>query len=218
MEVLKQSINDEAALKGAIFGLYAKEDITGADGSVLVTKGTLIQKAESGENGKAIFTVDIPIGFHYEVEEIQAPSLYFKGNGSYEFFYEYKNDKTYTYTFTHTFQNKEVRGEVHIKKIDKDTQDSVSQGDGDLNGAVYGLYAAEDIQHPNGKTGLLYKKDQLVMQGTIEKGVLHFKDLYLGKYYVQEISAPPSNAYLLDKTKYPVELAYEGQDLSLIHI
>lgn len=216
VEVLKQSINDEAALKGAIFGLYAKEDITGADGSVLVTKGTLIQKAESGENGKAIFTADIPIGFHYEVEEIQAPSLYFKGNGSYEFFYEYKNDKTYTYTFTHTFQNKEVRGEVHIKKIDKDTQDSVSQGDGDLNGAVYGLYAAEDIQHPNGKTGLLYKKDQLVMQGTIEKGVLHFKDLYLGKYYVQEISAPPSNAYLLDKTKYPVELAYEGQDVEIV--
>lgn len=141
------------ALKGAIFGLYAKEDITGADGSVLVTKGTLIQKAESGDNGKAIFTADIPIGFHYEVKEIQAPSLYFKGNGSYEFFYEYKNDKTYTYTFTHIFQNKEVRGEVHIKKIDKDTQDSLSQGDGDLNGAVYGLYAAEDIQHPNGKTG-----------------------------------------------------------------
>lgn len=216
VEVLKQSSNDEVALKGAIFGLYAKEDITGADGSVLVTKGTLIQKAESGDNGKAIFTADIPIGFHYEVKEIQAPSLYFKGNGSYEFFYEYKNDKTYTYTFTHIFQNKEVRGEVHIKKIDKDTQDSLSQGDGDLNGAVYGLYAAEDIQHPNGKTGLLYKKDQLVMQGTIEKGVLHFKDLYLGKYYVQEISAPPSNAYLLDKTKYPVDLAYEGQDVEIV--
>lgn len=216
VEVLKQSSNDEVALKGALFGLYAKEDITGADGSVLVTKGTLIQKAESGDNGKAIFTADIPIGFRYEVKEIQAPSLYFKGNGSYEFFYEYKNDKTYTYTFTHIFQNKEVRGEVHIKKIDKDTQDSLSQGDGDLNGAVYGLYAAEDIQHPNGKTGLLYKKDQLVMQGTIEKGVLHFKDLYLGKYYVQEISAPPSNAYLLDKTKYPVDLAYEGQDVEIV--
>lgn len=216
VEVLKQSSNDDAALKGAIFGLYANEDITGADGSVLVTKGTLIQKAESGGNGKALFTADIPIGFHYAVKEIQAPSLYFKGNDSYEFFYEYKNDTTYTYTFTHTFQNKEVRGEVHIKKIDKDTQDSVSQGDGDLNGAVYGLYAAEDIQHPNGKTGLLYKKDQLVVQGTIEKGVLNFEDLYLGKYYVQEISPPPSNAYLLDQTKYPVELAYEGQDVEIV--
>ena len=90
MEVLKQSSNDDAALKGAIYGLYANEDITGADGSVLVTKGTLIQKAESGENGKALFTADIPIGFHYVVKEIQAPSLYFKGNDSYEFFMNIK--------------------------------------------------------------------------------------------------------------------------------
>jgi uncharacterized surface anchored protein len=216
VEVLKKSSNDDAALKGAIFGLYADEDVTGADGSVLVTKGTMIQKAESNENGKAAFTADIPIGFHYVVKEIQAPPLYVQSSDSYEFFYEYKNDTTYTYTFAHTFKNKEVRGAVHIKKIDKDTQDSVSQGDGDLNGAVYGLYAAEDIQHPNGKTGLLYKKDQLVVQGTIEKGVLNFKDLYLGKYYVQEISAPPSNAYLLDQTKYPVDLAYEGQDVEIV--
>ena len=41
--------------------LYEDEDVTGADGSVLVTKGTLIQKAESNENGKAAFTADIPI-------------------------------------------------------------------------------------------------------------------------------------------------------------
>ena len=75
VEVLKKSSNDDAALKGAIFGLYADEDVTGADGSVLVTKGTLIQKAESNENGKAAFTADIPIGFHYVVKEIQAPLL-----------------------------------------------------------------------------------------------------------------------------------------------
>ena len=54
------------------------------------------------------------------------------------------------------------------------------------------------------------------MQGTIEKGVLNFEDLYLGKYYVQEISPPPSNGYLLDQTKYPVELAYEGQDVEIV--
>ena len=52
VEVLKKSSNDDAALKGAIFGLYADEDVTGADGSVLVTKGTLIQKAESNETGR----------------------------------------------------------------------------------------------------------------------------------------------------------------------
>lgn len=217
VEVLKKSSNDGATLKGAVFGLYAGEDIVGADGSVLAKKDVLIQKAESGEDGKAAFSSDIPIGFHYVIKEIQAPPLYYQSNDSYEFFYEYKNDETYTYTFEHTFKNKEVRGEIHVKKIDKDTQESASQGDGDLDGAVYGLYAAEDIQYPNGKTGLLYKKDQLVMQETIEKGSLDFKNLYLGKYYVQEISPPPSNAYLIDETKYPVDVSYEGQEVEIVH-
>lgn len=217
VNVVKKSENDGATLKGAVFGLYAAEDIARNDGIILVKKDILIQKVESDEEGNAKFTADLPIGFHYVVKEIQAPEFYYMSNDSYEFYYEYKDDTTYTYTFEYTFENKEVRGEIHIKKIDKDTQDSVAQGDGDLDGAVYGLYAAEDIQHPNGKSGLLYKKDQLVTQGTIEKGKLDFKDLYLGKYYVQEISAPPSNAYLIDETKYEVELSYEGQEVEIVH-
>lgn len=217
VNVVKKSSNEDVTLKGAVFGLYAGEDIKAADGTPLVSSGTLIQKAESDGDGKAAFTADIPIGFHYFVKEIQAPPLYFMSNEKFEFYFAYKDDETYTYTFEHTFKNKEVRGEIHVKKIDKDTQDSISQGDGDLDGAVYGLYAAEDIQYPNGKTGLLYKKDQLVTQGTIEKGTLDFKNLYLGKYYVQEISPPPSNAYLIDETKYPVDLSYEGQEVEIVH-
>ena len=217
VQVVKKSENDGVTLKGAVFGLYAAEDIALKDGTVLLKKDTLIQKVESDKEGNAQFTADIPIGFHYTVKEIQAPEFYYKSSDSYTFFYEYKDDETYVYTFAHTFENKEVRGEIHIKKIDKDTQDSVPQGDGNLDGAVYGLYAAEDIQHPNGKSGLLYKKDQLVTQGTIKNGQLELKDLYLGKYYVQEISAPPSNAYLVDETKYPVELSYEGQEVEIVH-
>lgn len=217
VQVVKKSENDGVTLKGAVFGLYAAEDITLNDGTVLVKKDTLIQKAESDKEGNAEFTADLPIGFHYTVQEIQAPEFYYKSSDSYTFFYEYKNDETYTYTFEHTFKNKEVRGEITIKKIDKDTQDSISQGDGSLEGAVYGLYAAEDIQYPNGKSGLLYGKDQLVTQGAIENGKLEFKNLYLGKYYVQEITPPPSNGYLIDETKYPVELPYEGQEIEIVH-
>lgn len=217
VNIVKKSENDDVTLKGAVFGLYAAEDITTADGTVLVKSGTLIQSVESDADGNAVFTADIPVDFHYAVEEIQAPEYYYMSSDRYEFYYEYQNDTTYTYTFAHTFTNKEVRGEIHIEKIDKDTQSSVSQGDGDLDGAVYGLYAAEDIQHPNGKSGTLYEKDELVTQGVIEDGELDFTDLYLGSYYVQEISAPPSNAYLIDETKYPVEVSYEGQEVEIVH-
>lgn len=79
-------------------------------------------------------------------------------NQVYEFTYKYKDDATYTYTFTHEFENKEVRGEVHVKKIDKDTNDFVSQGNASLDGAVYGLYAAEDIIYPNKKRVLSTEK------------------------------------------------------------
>ena len=217
VNIVKKSENDDVTLKGAVFGLYAAEDITTADGTVLVKSGTLIQSVESDADGNAVFTADIPVDFHYAVEEIQAPEYYYMSSDRYEFYYEYQNDTTYTYTFAHTFTNKEVRGEIHIEKIDKDTQSSVSQGDGDLDGAVYGLYAAEDIQHPNGKSGTLYEKDELVTQGVIEDGELDFTDLYLGSYYVQEISAPPSNAYLIDETKYPVKVSYEGQEVEIVH-
>ncbi len=42
---------------------------------------------------------------------------------------------------------------VKIAKIDKETFAFQPQGDGTLRGAVYGLYAKEDIVHPDGTTG-----------------------------------------------------------------
>ena len=59
---------------GGIFGLYAGNDIVNADGIVVVKKGSLIEKAVTGEDGTAIFTADLPIGNSYYVKEEQAPS------------------------------------------------------------------------------------------------------------------------------------------------
>ena len=215
VNVVKKSQNDGVTLEGAVFGLYSGEEIHAQDGSLLVTKDTLIQRKTSDREGNVTFTADLPINHKYYIKEIQAPDLYYMSNQVYEFTYKYKDDATYTYTFTHEFENKEVRGEVHVKKIDKDTNDFVSQGNASLDGAVYGLYAAEDIIYPNKKTGIVYRKDELVAQGTIQEGKLDFKELYLGKYYVKEIT--PGEGYLLDETEYPVTVDYEGQNVEIVH-
>jgi hypothetical protein len=64
-----------------------------------------------------------------------------------------------------------TEGEIHFNKKDMDLKagesDSYSaygdsQGDGILEGAVYGLFAATDIPHPDGHSGVLFKKDNLV--------------------------------------------------------
>ena len=164
----------------------------------------------------AVFHADIPLNFHYSVKEIQAPDKYYMTDEVYRFFYEYKDDSTYTYTFSHDFKNEEVRGEVHASKIDQDSQGFISQGDATLVGAKYGLYATEDIEHPNKKDGIVHKKGELVAQGTISsEGTVDFKNLYLGNYFVKEIE--PAEGYLLDETEYPVEVSYEGQEVQIVH-
>lgn len=196
--------------------MYAEEDLTAADGKVLVEKGSLVERAVSDREGMAVFHADIPLNFHYSVKEIQAPDKYYMTDEVYRFFYEYKDDSTYTYTFSHDFKNEEVRGEVHVSKIDQDSQGFISQGDATLVGAKYGLYAAEDIEHPNKKDGIVHKKGELVAQGTISsEGTVDFKNLYLGNYFVKEIE--PAEGYLLDETEYPVEVSYEGQEVQIVH-
>ena len=62
VSVVKKDKDTEKPLDGGIFGLYAGNDIVNADGIVVVKKGSLIEKAVTGEDGTAIFTADLPIG------------------------------------------------------------------------------------------------------------------------------------------------------------
>ena len=56
VSVVKKDKDTEKPLDGGIFGLYAGNDIVNADGIVVVKKGSLIEKAFTGEDGTAIFT------------------------------------------------------------------------------------------------------------------------------------------------------------------
>lgn len=71
-----------------------------------------------------------------------------------------------------------TEGEIHVNKRDMDLEAGEgggyssygdSQGDGTLEGAVYGLFAATDITHPDGKTGVVYKANNLVAVAATDK-------------------------------------------------
>lgn len=215
VKAVKKSKNDDVTLKGATYGLYTREDIVVND-TVIVAKDTLLETAISDKDGVAAFKADIPINQKYYVLEMIAPDKYYQTDQRFEFDYTYKDDHTYEYVFSHVFKNEEVRAEIHVDKIDAETSKFLPQGDASLVGAEYGLFAAEDIKHPNQKYKDVYKKNDLVAKGKIkENGGLDFKNLYLGKYYVKEIT--PSEGYLLDSTEYPVDASYEGQDVKIVH-
>ena len=203
-------------LDGGIFGLYADSDITSVDGNVVVRKGTLIEKAVTGADGTAVFTADLPIGFSYNVKEEQAPEGYLRNTEDvYSFKFSYTNDEEAEVIFTHTFVNERVSAKISIQKKDAETNESMAQGDATLEKAVYGLYAREDIVHPDGETGVIYKAGEKVASLTTDKtGRAGIENLYLGSYYIKEITPPVG--YLADETEHELVCNYEGDLVAIV--
>lgn len=146
----------------------------------------------------------------YYVKEVIAPDGYIL------------NDTKYPVTITENEQKIEVtgvdervRGSIRIEKVDSVTGES-AQGDATLVGAKYGLYAREAILDPADQA-VIYEKDARIAELTIdEERQASIDDLYLGKYYIKEIT--PSEGYTLDETEYDVTLAYQGQTTATVTI
>lgn len=143
------------------------DDITEATGSNAFRK----RKAATPSNA-ATFTVNRPMalsddddengsGGSWQWDGVQQESEVAPIRQS-----SYPSDHT---GYSYLVKDHRTEGELHINKRDmelyaKDGEDSYgkSQADATLEGAVYGLYAAEDIVHPDGKTGIVFKKGELV--------------------------------------------------------
>ena len=214
VRVEKQDEETKNPLSGGIYGLYAAEDIK-VDGKTVVPKGTLIEKATTGADGKASYKAELPINYSYSIREIQAPELYLRNSeDTYTFTFKFTNDKEEKVNFSHTFTNKRVNATIDLVKEDSKTGNS-AQGDAVFEGAIYGLYAREDINHPDGRSGVLYKKDEQVATLTTDNaGKASVSNLYLGKYYLKEITPPVG--YLLDEEEHDVNCNYEGEQVETV--
>ncbi|MFQ7678916.1 collagen binding domain-containing protein [Coprobacillus cateniformis] len=126
------------------------------------------------------------------------------------------NPATGTYEKKHTgsgtvefnIGNKRQVGSITLIKRDSETNNLVDN-------AICGLYARSPIIHPDGKTGILFNANDLVatFPKTAVNGTAVLNNLYLGQYYVAEITAPPG--YLRSNKKYNVDLTYAGQNVQV---
>lgn len=178
-------------LAGAIYGVYRDKEC-----SDLIT-----QMPATDSKGASKVTVEKTQDVVY-VKEIQPPANYQADPTVYPV------DINIGKTSTKNVLNERTYAKIHLIKEDAQTGAN-PQGDATLEGAVYGLYARENIVHPDGTTGIVHKAGDLVSTLKVDqKGDAVVKDLYLGKYYVKEIQAP--EGYLLDETEHDVECSYEG--------
>ena len=195
IELTKKDADTKNPLAGAVYGIYTDQKC----------ENLLMAMPATGTDGKAVSDYfDSALKTVY-VREITAPENYVWDPAIHKA--ELEAGKTIEIEAV----DERVTGSVHINKIDIETGSFQPQGDASLAGAVYGLYAREDILHPDGRTGVVHKKDSLIAQGVIRQdGTLDFSQLYLGKMYVKEITPPPAG-YTLDSTEYDVSITYEGQ-------
>ena len=215
VSVVKQDNETKNPLDGGIYGLYAGSDIKNQAGNVIVKKDTLIETVTTGEDGRAVYQSDLPVGNQYYVKELQAPEGYYLNSGEvYSFSFLYTNDREASIAFTHTFTNERVDATISLVKKDQETG-STPQGDAVFEGAVYGLFAREDIVHPDGKTGVLYPAGTQVATLTVDaKGNAQVTGLYLGNYYIKELTPPAG--YLLDPEEHDIEASYEGDTVKTV--
>ncbi len=90
----------------------------------------------------------------------------------------------------HTFRNERVTAKITLRKRIKKQKKQFHREMLLWKGAVYGLYAREDIVHPDGATGVIYKAGEQVLLLQQIRRTASVDGLYLGKYYVKEITPP----------------------------
>ena len=104
MSVTKLDAEDNTPIAGAVFGLYADEDIKNADGRVIIEKGTLLEKATSDENGKIAFVKDYPFA-KYVARELVKPAGYVTNEEAVNFDTKYQGQDVKTAVYTSEYKN-----------------------------------------------------------------------------------------------------------------
>ena len=216
IELTKRSKETKKLLNDAVYEIYDE------DHDVVATLTT-------GTDGDGKAKCYLPYG-KYTIRETVAPAGYNMDDAEEKAFelsaestsvkITYDNAGNGTYKFEQT--DSPVPGQISLSKkgevltgYDKDSQSFIYDND-QITGAVYGLYADEDIKKDDGT--VVWKKDELIDQKTTTKDKeIYFtrkdadkketRNFYLGKYYVKEIKAPAG--YVVDQEKHEVELNWD---------
>ncbi|RGG66927.1 hypothetical protein DWW95_12695 [Ruminococcus sp. AF17-6LB] len=178
------------------FGLFAAEDITAADGSVIPADG-LLSEVSLAENMTAKFDVQIPFGRYY-VQEIATDEHYVLNGEKYLVNFEYMGQDIRTADIDcGQFVNLLKRGRIEGHKVDDKSEP--------LENAVFGLFTADCVK---------FSRDTAIMTAASdENGYFVFDEIPYGEYIIHEIESP--RGYILSGKEYAVSIAEDGEVIEI---
>lgn len=201
-------------LKGAVFEVYAAEDITTLDGTVRYEQGALVDTVTTDDDGVAK-SKELYLG-KYTVIEKTAPNGYVHNATKYDAELTYAGQNVSVTSNDISVYNDRQKVAVSLKKeIDEDKTFNLGKNN-EISSVQFGVYANEDIKASNGD---VIPKDALITFANCDKnGSIVFDcDLPVGfKWYVKEIAT--DEYYILSDTKYELDTEYQGQDVKVIDI
>lgn len=201
-------------LKGAIFEIYAAEDITTLDGTVRYEQGTLVDTITTNDDGVAK-SKELYLG-KYTVIEKTAPNGYVHNGTKYDVELTYAGQNVSVTSTDISVYNDRQKVSVSLKKIMANDKTFGIGNNGEITSVRFGIYADEDIKASNGD---VIPKDALITFANCDKnGSIVFDcDLPVGfKWYAKEIATDAH--YILSDTKYEFDTEYQGQDVKVIDI
>ena len=201
-------------LKGAVFEIYAAEDITTLDGTVRYEQGTLVDTVTTDNDGVAK-SKELYLG-KYTVIEKTAPNGYVHNGTKYDVELTYAGQNVSVTSTDLSVYNERQKVSVSLKKIMAEDKTFSIGNNGEITSVRFGIYADEDIKASNGD---IIPKDALITFANCDKnGSIVFDcDLPVGfKWYVKEIAT--DEHYILSDTKYEFDTEYQGQDIKSIDI
>ena len=198
-KVLEQDETFGIGMNGEItavtFGLYAQEDITAADGSIIPADG-LLEIVSVDENGQAMCKTDLPFGSFY-LKELSTDSHYLLNGETFPFSFEYGGPSLAVVEIAanngEAVSNELIRGEIRGLKTDEN-------GTG-LSRAVIGLFRSDETEFT--------AENALATATSAEDGSFSFADVPFGDWVLKELESPAG--FILSDEVIPVTVEEDGQ-------
>lgn len=187
-------IGTNSEMSAVTFGLFAAEDLTAADGSVIPADG-LLEILSVDENGHAVCKTDLPFGKFY-FKELSADEHYILSDEKYPFEFSYTGqDAAFVEIKANNgeaIRNELIYGEIHgLKKDDSDNA---------LGGAVIGLFKPDCTEFT--------AENALMTATSAEDGSFSFAGVPYGNWIVREIEAP--TGFVLSEEAFSVAVDKDG--------
>ena len=194
-------IGNNGEILSVQFGLYAAEDLTAADGSV-ISKDGLLEIANCNENGNITFKTDIPVGAKLYVKEIATDSHYILSDEKYPVTFDYAGQDAALVEIKanggEAIKNDILYGSVKGLKIDRETEAVIA-------GAKFGLFRSGETEFT--------AESAILTAESGEDGIFLFENIPYGDWLIKELQ--PADGYLANEEIYPVSIAKNEQTVEI---